>query len=80
MEGFWQIISLVISLLGFAVVGVLSLWHGTGALEAVLRAVAAFLVLWKIQSLMHALLLFAAEDKSAADKRAGRTSGRTGEV
>ncbi|MGB9619339.1 MAG: hypothetical protein ACPL7K_02880 [Armatimonadota bacterium] len=80
MERLWQIISLIVSLIGFALVGTLNVLGGACAWEAALRAVIAFAVLWKVLSLMRGLLSFADEGKPAADDETTRSVGRTGGV
>ena len=57
MYGFWRLISFFICLSGFLIAGGILLFRGESFLMAVVRAIAAFAVLYIVQNMLGAILL-----------------------
>jgi len=60
MREFWRLISLLVCIVGFLLVGTVMLCRGESLLTAALTAIAAFAVLWIAQGFLRALLDLAA--------------------
>lgn len=69
MQGFWRLISIFISLIGFAIAGVVPLVKGDPFEIAVFKAICAFVVLYTLQSALGAVL-FAAVNSEASPAQA----------
>ena len=57
MQGFWQLFSILISLLGFAITGALLLVRGDSLALAAVKAVAAFVALYIVQRMLGGILI-----------------------
>jgi len=72
MKEFWRLVSLMVSLAGFLIVAGVLLLQGESLLSVVVKAVAAFAVLWVAQALLRALLgLTASTDVRPRSEKSG---------
>ena len=71
MKGFWQLISLMISLGGFLVVAGVLLVRGEPLWSAAVRAVLVFVALWVVQGVLGALLSLAANSQTTDEQAHG---------
>ena len=57
MQGFWQLFSILISLLGFIITGALLLVRGDSLAFAAVKAIAAFVALYIAQRMLGGILI-----------------------
>ncbi len=57
MQGFWKLVSVLISLAGFTATGVILLMKGDVLADVVLKAIAVFAVLYFVQRFLGGILL-----------------------